>query len=93
MRLGILFMPRAERNLGFTSKFGRTGSTFASYLAMNGATLAEIAETLGHKTLAMVKRYAHLSEVKRTPSSRQKRARIKIACYTDESKYTAAGVR
>ncbi|MCX5723779.1 MAG: site-specific integrase [Nitrospirae bacterium] len=34
----------------------------ASYLAMNGATLAEIAEILGHKTLAMVKRYTHLSE-------------------------------
>ncbi len=34
----------------------------ASYLAMNGATLAEIAEVLGHKTLEMVKRYAHLSE-------------------------------
>jgi integrase len=31
----------------------------ASYLAMNGATLAEIAQVLGHKTLAMVKRYAH----------------------------------
>ncbi len=34
----------------------------ASYLAMNGATSAEIAEVLGHKTLNMVKRYAHLSE-------------------------------
>lgn len=34
----------------------------ASYLAMNGASLAEIAEVLGHKTLAMVRRYAHLSE-------------------------------
>jgi integrase len=34
----------------------------ASYLAMNGASLAEIAETLGHKTLQMVRRYAHLSE-------------------------------
>ena len=34
----------------------------ASYLAMNGATLAEIAEVLGHKTLQMVKRYAHLSD-------------------------------
>ena len=33
----------------------------ASYLAMNGASLAEIAEVLGHKTLQMVKRYAHLS--------------------------------
>jgi integrase len=36
--------------------------TCASYLAMSGATLAEISEVLGHKTLAMVKRYAHLSE-------------------------------
>lgn len=34
----------------------------ASYLAMSGASLAEIAEVLGHKTLTMVKRYAHLSE-------------------------------
>ncbi len=30
---------------------------------MNGASMNEIAEVLGHKTLAMVKRYAHLSEV------------------------------
>jgi site-specific recombinase XerD len=29
---------------------------------MNGASLLEIAEVLGHKTLAMVKRYAHPSE-------------------------------
>lgn len=36
--------------------------TFASYLAMSGATLAEIADALGHKTLAMVKRYTHLSQ-------------------------------
>ncbi len=35
----------------------------ASYLAMGGASLAEIAEVLGHKTLNMVRRYAHLSEV------------------------------
>ena len=34
----------------------------ASYLAMNGATPGEIAAVLGHKTLAMVKRYAHLSD-------------------------------
>lgn len=34
----------------------------ASYLAMNGASMAEIAEVLGHKTLQMVKRYSHLSE-------------------------------
>jgi integrase len=36
--------------------------TAASYLAMNGASLAEIATFLGHKTLAMVWRYSHLSE-------------------------------
>jgi site-specific recombinase XerD len=35
----------------------------ASYLLMNGATLAEIAEVLGHKTLTMVKRYSHISEM------------------------------
>lgn len=34
----------------------------ASYLAMSGASLAEISEILGHKTLSMVKRYAHLSD-------------------------------
>jgi integrase len=34
----------------------------ASYLAMNGASQVEIAHILGHKTLSMVKRYAHLSE-------------------------------
>jgi len=34
----------------------------ASYLAMNGASLVEIADVLGHRTLVMVKRYAHLSE-------------------------------
>jgi integrase len=34
----------------------------ASYLAMSGATTAEIAAVLGHRTLAMVKRYAHLSD-------------------------------
>ncbi len=36
--------------------------TFASYLAMNGASLAELANALGHKTLAMVMRYAHLTD-------------------------------
>ena len=35
--------------------------TCASYLVMNGASLIEVAEILGHNTLQMVKRYAHLS--------------------------------
>jgi hypothetical protein len=34
----------------------------ASYLAMNGVSLMEIADILGHKTLAMVKRYTYLSD-------------------------------
>jgi integrase len=34
----------------------------ASYLAMNGASLVVLANVLGHKTLQMVQRYAHLSE-------------------------------
>ena len=38
----------------------------ASELAMNGASLHEIAAVLGHKTLAMVQRYAHLSEAHTT---------------------------
>ncbi len=35
--------------------------TFASMAAMNGASLPELAALLGHRTLAMVQRYAHLS--------------------------------
>ena len=35
--------------------------TCASHLAMSGASTLEIAAVLGHKTLAMVKRYSHLS--------------------------------
>lgn len=35
--------------------------TCASYLAIDGCSLLQIAEVLGHKTLAMVKRYAHLT--------------------------------
>ncbi len=34
----------------------------ASYMLMNGASLAEIGEILGHKSFEMTKRYAHLSE-------------------------------
>jgi integrase len=36
--------------------------TAASHLAMAGASTVEIATILGHKTLAMVKRYAHFSD-------------------------------
>lgn len=33
----------------------------ASYLAMEGCSLLEIAEVLGHKSVQTTKRYAHLS--------------------------------
>jgi integrase len=36
--------------------------TAASFLAMSGATLREIGDIIGHKTLAMVQRYAHLTD-------------------------------
>jgi integrase len=36
--------------------------TTASMLAAQGASLLEIADVLGHKTLAMVKRYSHLAQ-------------------------------
>jgi integrase len=36
--------------------------TAASFMAMQNVPTTTIAEVLGHKTLAMVKRYAHLSE-------------------------------
>ena len=35
--------------------------TAASYLAMSGVSLVEIAKVLGHRTLQMVARYSHLS--------------------------------
>lgn len=36
--------------------------TCASYLAKQGCSLLQIANVLGDKTLAMVKRYAHLMD-------------------------------
>ena len=36
--------------------------TAASHLAMSGVSLTEIAKILGHRTLAMVARYSHLSD-------------------------------
>jgi integrase len=35
--------------------------TTASYLTMNGASLAEVAEALGHRTLVMARRYSHMT--------------------------------
>jgi integrase len=53
----------ALKNTGIEDfRFHDLRHSAASYLAMNGASMGEIAEVLGHKTLQMVKRYAHLSE-------------------------------
>lgn len=39
--------------------------TAASHLAMSGASLLQLSEALGHRSLEMVKRYAHLSPASR----------------------------
>lgn len=52
---------RAEAGLADV-RFHDLRHSAASYLAMSGASLMDIAAILGHKTLAMVKRYSHLSE-------------------------------
>jgi integrase len=36
--------------------------TFASHMVMRGATMKELQELMGHKTMAMTMRYAHLSQ-------------------------------
>ena len=53
----------AVKRAGITNfRFHDLRHSAASYLAMGGASLAEIAEVLGHKTLQMTKRYTHLTE-------------------------------
>jgi len=53
----------AIQRAGITNfRFHDLRHSAASYLAMGGASLAEIAEVLGHKTLQMTKRYTHLTE-------------------------------
>jgi integrase len=53
----------AVKQSGITNfKFHDLRHSAASALAMAGATLTELSEILGHKTLAMVKRYSHLSD-------------------------------
>lgn len=49
---------RAADISGF--RFHDLRHTTASMLAAQGCSLLEIADVLGHKTLAMVKRYSHL---------------------------------
>jgi integrase len=50
--------------------------TCASYLVQGGASLAETAAVLGHRTLLMVSRYAHLSNEKLAAASTKAAARL-----------------
>lgn len=57
------FWNKAIKASGLTNfRFHDLRHSTGSYLAMNGASLLEIAEVLGHKTLQMVKRYSHLAD-------------------------------
>lgn len=54
---------RARRRAGLEDvHFHDLRHTTASYLAMSGASLPDIAAVLGHRTLDMVQRYAHLTD-------------------------------
>lgn len=53
----------ALRRAGISDcKFHDLRHTFASHMIMRGASLKELQEILGHKTMTMTLRYAHLSQ-------------------------------
>ncbi|MBS0567107.1 MAG: site-specific integrase [Proteobacteria bacterium] len=62
LEVGKMFREACERAGIADFRFHDLRHTAASWIAMNGGTLAEIAEVLGHKTLQMVRRYTHLTE-------------------------------
>ncbi len=51
----------AVKEAGLSICFHTLRHTAASHLTMGGASMIEVGAILGHKTLAMVKRYSHLS--------------------------------
>ena len=61
--------------------------TFASHLVMEGQDITTIKELLGHKTLAMTMRYAHLS-----PSHKAKAVEVLDGIFNVEEKSTAQKV-
>ncbi len=57
-------------------RFHDTRHCAASYLLESGASIPQLAEILGHKTLQMVKRYSHLSESKGADLLREMNERV-----------------
>ena len=55
------FVPAVRRASIQNFRWHDCRHTFASRLRQNGISLGDIAELLGHKGLAMTKRYAHLA--------------------------------
>jgi len=53
--------------------------TAASYLAMSGVSLVEIAKVLGHRTLQMVARYSHLADEHIVATGEKLAARLGVA--------------
>ena len=53
--------------------------TAASYLAMSGVSLVEIAKVLGHRTLQMVARYSHLADEHIVTTGEKLAARLGVA--------------
>lgn len=53
--------------------------TAASYLVMSGVSLVEVAKILGHRTLAMVARYAHLADEHIVATGEKLAARLGVA--------------
>jgi len=58
--------------------------TFASYLVMNGVELVTVKELLGHKTIQMTLRYAHLSPL-------HKRNAVNVLRFADSHKTVTIG--